>query len=1006
MVVGIVGIYWPVKYKYNRPNSAIIFQQILLRQHRQAHQLSIHMLINHGRLPAIPSLYQLIPGASGRILTHLNPTVWIKHGFVKATQQDPWVGVSAYIPSFSSTIKPHWHYQGAVQFAQLTTKAWQHYPGIQGLNGQLHWQPASSLLQLSSGPVVIDTAGLFPAPLALQQIKAQVTWQPLKQQLTISTLHLRNKQIQLEGALQLTHTNTENNKKSWFINSTASLRLAHPQLINAYLPVGIMRQKTITWLRQAFVRGDGVSAQLALRGQLAHFPFDQYPGQFRVQTHLTNTTLRFSSHWPVISHFYGEVDFVKQIMQIKHATAMIYGQNIPDVSAFIDDLRPHHPAMLTVDGQVRGVLQKGLDFLTHSPLKAQVGRQVAGLIAKGPLQLHLNLAIPLTENKPTKLKGELQLQHNSLIIPATLSAKPLQLNQLNGLLSFDNKTLSSPHVNARFLTRPLSIKVKTVYHKKTPSICYIQFQGNQQLSALARQFSLPIAQILQGSSLMQGKLSIPLSGQQGPSLAIQSTLQGVQIQLPKPFTKQSQQRRQLTLELAFKPTGLIPLQLHYGNLLQGQLYLKHEDWHLVGGYLYFGSRATKSAIDGMSLTKGLYLDGRVNSLNLKKWRDLYQRQVVSHQANTKLVAAAKRIKKINLHINELHIHQRLIHDLWLQASPDKHGWQLVLQNKKIKGQLQFPIPLNQQIIKAHFTRLYLRKHTSHQQLVMKDFPNLDFVSDDFRYGNYQLGKLQFQLRRQKHQVNINHLQIRQHNWQFNGAVHWQDKSTGDFSDVSGRLTTKNMADTLQAFGAKPGITSGHGQVDIALAWKGAPVDWTPKSLSGEIKLNLQQGVIANIGQGAQSKVGAGRLLNFLSIANLQKRLTLDFSDLNQKGLGFNKLTGKFKLTQGNASSNNVLLDGSVAHIVFAGRIGFVAHDFDANLKVTPHVTASLPILATITGGPLAGVVTWLASKVMAPAVNQITTNHYHLTGTWKKPILNKTATTTMTEDGVEVTDHD
>jgi len=90
-----------------------------------------------------------------------------------------------------------------------------------------------------------------------------------------------------------------------------------------------------------------------------------------------------------------------------------------------------------------------------------------------------------------------------------------------------------------------------------------------------------------------------------------------------------------------------------------------------------------------------------------------------------------------------------------------------------------------------------------------------------------------------------------------------------------------------------------------------------------------------------------------------------------------------------ASTSNAYLDGPVARIDVRGGISLAKKNYNLTLLVAPHVTSSLPVVATIIGTPIAGALTWVAEKVLSPEVSAITSVEYSVTGSWKKPVIAK-----------------
>jgi len=116
---------------------------------------------------------------------------------------------------------------------------------------------------------------------------------------------------------------------------------------------------------------------------------------------------------------------------------------------------------------------------------------------------------------------------------------------------------------------------------------------------------------------------------------------------------------------------------------------------------------------------------------------------------------------------------------------------------------------------------------------------------------------------------------------------------------------------------------------------------------------------------------------------------LDFSDLTKTGFVFDALKGELKIRAGSIFTTNTNLTGPVADIFITGRIGVVEKDYDLNLIVVPHLTSSVPIIATITGGPIVGLATFLGDKLLKTGVQQVMSYGYYVHGSWDKPVVEK-----------------
>src|SRR5699024_8678898 len=150
-------------------------------------------------------------------------------------------------------------------------------------------------------------------------------------------------------------------------------------------------------------------------------------------------------------------------------------------------------------------------------------------------------------------------------------------------------------------------------------------------------------------------------------------------------------------------------------------------------------------------------------------------------------------------------------------------------------------------------------------------------------------------------------------------------------------------------------------------------------LSGSVQLTVGKGRLLNV------EPGAGRLFGLLSVLALPRRLALDFSDIFGEGFAFDHIKGIFSIRQGNAYSNELVMEGPTARVRASGRIGLATQDYDQIIAVTPHVFSSLPLAGAVAGGPVGlgvGTALMLADKILGSQVGQLLTYYYQVSGPW------------------------
>ena len=109
----------------------------------------------------------------------------------------------------------------------------------------------------------------------------------------------------------------------------------------------------------------------------------------------------------------------------------------------------------------------------------------------------------------------------------------------------------------------------------------------------------------------------------------------------------------------------------------------------------------------------------------------------------------------------------------------------------------------------------------------------------------------------------------------------------------------------------------------------------------------------------------------------------------RKGFSFDRISGRFDISKGDAFTNNLTLDSPAAKVEIAGRIGLADQDYDQVVYVTPKVSSNLAVVGGLAGGPQVGIGLWVADKILGRKINKSITKRYTIEGTWSKPVVRK-----------------
>jgi uncharacterized protein YhdP len=202
-------------------------------------------------------------------------------------------------------------------------------------------------------------------------------------------------------------------------------------------------------------------------------------------------------------------------------------------------------------------------------------------------------------------------------------------------------------------------------------------------------------------------------------------------------------------------------------------------------------------------------------------------------------------------------------------------------------------------------------------------------------------------------------------------------------------SSENAGDVVRALGYESAIDEAAASVTADLHWDAPPLAVALGAVAGEFDFAIGAGRVLEVDP------GVGRLFGLLNLSALRRRLTLDFSDMFQKGYAFDSIEGVFKLAAGQATTEQVTITGLAADIVVSGRAGLLDRDYEQIVTVTPEFSTALPVAGAVVGGPVVAAALLLAEQVMGNEVNKLIRYQYRVSGSWDDPQI----TPIQTQDG-------
>lgn len=864
------------------------------------------------------------------------------------------------------------------QFVDLGIDApWHGVPAVTGLDGVVQGTPAAGEAELNSQSVALLKGDVFRDTLSFDQLKGRLAWRTGggDWRLGSERLTLRNSDISVRARFLV---EGGRGRSRPFVDAVADFSDGDIAHAARYLPAGKMRPHAVAWLDRALVNGKVTSGALLLHGDLSNFPFDHHDGQFQVRFNVEHGILDFSKDWPRIEDIQTQVVFDGRGMSLEASQGKILASSITQASAHIADLTAR-PPLLTIDGSASGPTRDALRIVTETPLEKRIGKYLVNSKVNGDSRLSLSLKIPLKKSVPNRVSGKLTLEDSKLAFP-----EKIELTGIDGDLNFTNQGVKAQGIRANILGYPATLSAGTLDGKGEHGI-YFAATGRTDAEHIRglKFLDLPILSHLAGSTRWHGRLSLHESPGKRAHVVLQidSNLKGMGIDLPAPLTKAKQDKVMLALSVDGVGTDAPPIAFHYGKRLSGVLVTRGG---ASGGGIDRAEFRFGDGVAALPQGHGIYITGKIDRLSVKAWRD-YLQSGSGRGARGAGGDFMDRLAAVDVKVNFLNIFDWPFHHVSLRATPAPNAWEISVVSDELAGEITLPNDADRpRLLDLEYLRLRpaLLRGKKHD-VDPTQFQPIRLTSKQFSYEGRELGRLSLDVSAVPQGVHVDRLTVDSDTMKISAVGDWLKDSHGQVSAFTATIDSDDIGDSLSKFGYVGTIKGGKGSGQVSAVWSGSPASIDMKTLDGAVSLNLTKGRLLEVDP------GAGRILGILSLQALPRRLTLDFSDLFGKGFSFDSIKGNFAVHQGNAYTDNLVMEGLAAQVKTEGRVGLAAQDYDETVTVTPHLTSSLPVAVGIASGVVAGAAILLLQKIFEDQINEMTRVQYTITGPWSKPVVER-----------------
>lgn len=793
----------------------------------------------------------------------------------------------------------------------------------------------------------------------------------------------------------------------------------------------LMSKPSQDWLDMAMQGGTVRNGTGLVAGDLDDWPFLHQQGLFDAGADIEGGRIRFQPDWPDMQRLDAHVRFVDNGFSLTGKGQL---GEVP-VSRIDAGIADWHETVLKVDAAGGDDAARLLSLLRHSPLQKTYGGALKGLAASGPAKVGYRMQLPLRGNSPVErqIAGQVMLE-GAHLADSTWS---LDFNGVRGAASFTDTGFDAPSLAATRAGQAgtLSLRAGEATQDRA-NVFEAQLQAPMSSDELLDR--VPeitwLKAYLRGRSPWNISVGVGAPAQPGADppvrISAQSDLVGTALQLPAPLEKPAARPLPATLAVQL-PLETGGVDVSFGRLMALRA---QERAGATGVRVEMGRSSVLQPVPASGLSAG----GTAGSLDAAGWIALARASgsapadaaVVKAGAATAPLSSPQaaanpalppppiappaagqplKLRGIDITAQKLLLIGGAFPSTRVQVTPAQASLEVKLEGDALSGSVHVPDDGNAPV-QGQLDRLFWVSATppsaaapgaasvpvapsSKASTPLEDdldpsaLPPLALKVGDLRFGDARLGATMLRTAKVPGGLRIDTLQMRSAKQKIDVSGDWTGRGRDARTHLNAQVDSQDLGALMDGLGFTGRMRGGTGKVDLDLAWPSSPAGFSLAGLEGSARLDAHNGALLEV------EPGAGRVLGLLSLAQLPRRLMLDFRDFFFKGLAFNRMAGDVAFTGGQARTDDTVIESPAAEIRIGGSTDLKEQTFDQTVHVLPRSGNLLTVVGAFTGGPVGAAVGAAANAVLHKPLGEIGAKTYHVTGPWKDP-------------KVEVSEHD
>jgi uncharacterized protein (TIGR02099 family) len=703
------------------------------------------------------------------------------------------------------------------------------------------------------------------------------------------------------------------------------------------------------------------------------FPFRGGEGEFKARAVVSDATLEYFPGFAPLTGGKGSVEFRNAGLSATLEAGQVGGLRLSGAQVEIADLKA---PLLEIDAGASGDVAKALALLQGSPLGPQLGSQFMQLAGQGPADFSVRLRLPTRDVEARDYVVRAKLNSVTADWPVLRAVA----TRVTGNLEIHNLEISAPSLRGVILDGPFELNVRPgpVGGEVSASVL-LSGSGRASGVPMPAMISLPDAIRMSGSTewRLSGRVERRGAGEQWPvRIEIASNLAGLRIDAPSPFAKQPADLRPTRVLLDVPVRGRTELRIDSGAARAALAFTERADqrWLLERGAARFDAQPV-----ALPSQPGLHVDGDWPEFDLGEWLALRGKAPGG-------ASLSDWLGPVDVHLDRARVLGFEFRDVTARIEPAADAWRIAASGPMAEGAVTVPtnfaagVPLS-----LDMRRLVLQSAASRPGAARtpdsdpRELPAIVARAEDFNWAGRRFGRLDARVDRVAQGLQLTTFTTESKDFTLKGSGSWLAEASGSRTRLALEFASSDLAAASRALGYRDAVAAAKASVTADVTWAGGPAEDVLERIDGSLRLELERGQLRGV------EPGAGRVLGLLSVGDLPRRLALDFRDVTDEGLAFDKVHGDFELRAGSAYTKNLLLKGPAVDIGVAGRTGLAAQDYDQTVVVSGNPSGPITVAGALAGGPVGAAGALLISQLFKGQLQGLARAYYRVTGSWADP---------------------